>query len=167
MDYRALNKETIKDKFPIPVVDELLDELQRAKFFSKLDLRSGYHQIRVKLADGPKIDFRTHEDHYEFLVLPFGLTNVPSTFESLMNEVFRPFLRKFLLVFFDDILIYNITRTEHVQHLKLTLETLRRHQFMPRSLNVDLGVRMLDYLGHIVSDIGVKANPSKIQLQVL
>ena len=122
IDYRELNKVTVENRYPLPRIDDLFDQLQGSSFYSKIDLRSGYHQLRVREEDVAKTAFRTRYGHYEFLVMPFGLTNASAVFMDLMNRVCKPYLDKFIIVFINDILIYSKSREEHKQHLLLILE---------------------------------------------
>jgi hypothetical protein len=163
VDYRALNAITIKDAFPIPVVDELLDELHGARFFTKLDLRSGYHQVRMKPEGIDKTAFETHDAFFEFLVMPFGLCNTPTTFQSLMNDVLHAYLRRFVLVFFDDILIYNASWADHLCHLCVVLAVLRQHRLFVKRSTCSFGVDGVAYLRHTISVAGVAMDPAKVQ----
>ncbi|CAA7046066.1 unnamed protein product, partial [Microthlaspi erraticum] len=162
IDYRGLNKVTIKNKYPLPRIDELLDQLQGASWFSKIDLASGYHQIAIAEGDVRKTTFRTRYGHYEFVVMPFGLTNAPAAFMKLMNNVFREYLDKFVIVFIDDILIYSRSKEEHAEHLRIVLQTLRDQKLFAKLSKCSFWQKKIGFLGHIVSEAGVAVDPEKI-----
>ncbi|KAI3790948.1 hypothetical protein L2E82_04403 [Cichorium intybus] len=163
IDYRELNKLTIKNRYPLPQIDDLFDQLQGASYFSKIDLRSGYHQLRVHEEDIHKTAFRTRYGHYEFLVMPFGLTNAPAVFMDLMNRVCRPYLDKFVIVFIDDILVYSRSKEDHEQHLRLMLNLLQEQKLYGKFTKCEFWIREVHFLGHVVGKEGIHVDPAKIE----
>ncbi|KAH0685720.1 hypothetical protein KY290_017248 [Solanum tuberosum] len=162
IDYRQLNKVTIKNKYPFPRIYDLFDQLQGASYFSKIDLRSGCHQLRVRGVDVPKIVFRTRYGHFEFLVMSFGLTNAPATLMDLMNRVCRNFLDSFVIVFIDYILIYPKSEDDHMNHLRIVLQALKDHQLYANFSKCKFWLRSVPFLGHIVSSESIEVDPKKI-----
>jgi len=163
VDYRALNDVTVKNRYPLPRIDDLFDQLNGATVFSKLDLRSGYHQLRVKKEDIQKTAFRTRYGHYEFLVTPFGVLNAPGIFMDLMNRVFSPYLDQFVVVFLDDILVYSKNEEDHAKYLKAVLETMRREKLYAKLSKCHFWMKSVSFLGHVISEEGVAVDPSKVQ----
>ncbi|GJY48218.1 putative nucleotidyltransferase, ribonuclease H [Tanacetum coccineum] len=163
IDYRELNKLTIKNRYPLPRIDDLFDQLQGSRYFSKIDLRSGYHQLRVHEDDIPKTAFRTRYGHFEFTVMPFGLTNAPAVFMDLMNRVCKPYLDKFVIVFIDDILVYSKSKEEHKVHLRLVLELLKKEKLYAKFSKCEFWLQEVHFLGHVVNQNGIHVDPSKIE----
>ena len=163
VDYRDLNRITVKNRYPLPRVDELFDRLRGAKYFSKIDLRSGYHQVRIDPDDVHKTAFRTRYGHYEFLVLPFGLTNAPATFMHLMQSIFGPHLDSFVIVFLDDILIFSKTLQEHRKHVRIVLELLRNNKLYAKKSKCEFFKQSISFLGHVVSGEGISMEKDKVK----
>jgi len=163
IDYRGLNDVTIKYKYPLPRIDDLFDQLKGARFFSKIDLRSGYHQMKIKEGDIPKTAFVTRYGQYEFTVMSFGLTNAPAYFMNLMNKTFMEELDKFVVVFIDDILIYSRSAEEHAQHLRIVLEKLQSHQLYAKFSKCEFWLEKVSFLGHVLTAEGVAVDPEKVE----
>jgi hypothetical protein len=163
VDFQKLNSLTIKSKYPVLVIDQLLDELHQASWFSKLDLRAGFHQILLQQGDEHSTAFKTHSGHYEFCVMAFGLTGAPGSFQGAMNCTLAPGLRKFVIVFFDDILVYSTSFEEHLKHLRQVLSWLRKDQWKLKMSKCSFAQSSIAYLGHILSAAGVATDPTKVQ----
>ena len=157
---------TVKNKYPLPRIEDLFDQLKGASVFSKIDLRSGYYQLWVKDVGVPKAAFRTRYGHYEFLVMPFGLTNAPAAFMDLMNRVFQPYMDQFVVVFIDDILMYSKDAQKHEQHLRIMLQILREKRLFAKLRKYDFWLKEVPFLGHIVYAEGNRVNPEKIEAVV-
>jgi hypothetical protein len=161
-DYRNLNNVTIKNKYPLPRIQDLFDQVRGAGVFSKIDLHSGYHQIKIKKEDVPKTAFVSRYEHHEYLVVPFGLTNAPAIFMNLMNKMFMPYLDKFVIVSIDDILIYSKDKEEHAKHLRIALHILREHQLYAKFSKCEFWLDQVEFIGHVISKEGIAVNPSKV-----
>ena len=158
-----MNDATIKNKYPLPKIADWFDQLTGAKVFSKIDLRTGYHQIKIRAEDIPKTAFTTRYGLYEYTVMCFGLTNAPAYFMNLMNKIFMDFLDKFVVVFIDDILIYSKSEEEHELHLRTILGTLREHQLYAKFSKCEFWLQEVGFLGHIVSAGGISVDPTKVK----
>ena len=163
IDYRELHRVTVKNRYTLRRIDDLFDQLRGASVFSKIDLRSGYHQIRIADEDISKSAFRTRYGHYEFVVMPFGLTNAPAVFMDLMHQFFRPYLDSFVIVFIDNILIYSRSREEHKEHLRVALTVLRENKLYAKMSKCEFWLDRVAFLGHVISKDGVEVDPSKIE----
>jgi hypothetical protein len=163
VDYRPLNEVTIKNKYPLPRIDLLFDQLARAKVFSKIDLRSGYHQIKICPKDISKTAFTIRYGLYEYIVMSFCLTNAPTHFMYLMNSIFMPELDKFVVVFIDDILIYSKNKEKHAEHLRIVLSHLREHQLYAMFSKCEFWLDEVSFLGHVLSAKGVVVDPGKVK----
>ena len=166
IDYRQLNRVTIHNQYPLPKIDKLFDQLQGSRVYSKIDLRMGYHQLRVQEGDVLKTTFRTRHGHYEFIVMLFGLTNAPTAFMDLMNRVFQPYLDRFVIVFINDILVYSGSPKEHSEHLRIVLQTLREWQLYAKLSKCQFWLDKVAFLGHVISAEGVSVDPHKIEFVV-
>jgi len=162
VDYWPLIKVTIKNRYPLPRIDDLMDQLVGAEVFSKIYLRSGYHQIRVKAEDVSKTAFRMRYGHYEFSVMPFGMTNAPGVFMEYMNRIFHPYLDKFVVVFIDDILVYSKLEEEHAEHLRVVLQVLKEKRLFAKLSKCEFWLREVSFLGHVISKGGIAVDPSKV-----
>jgi len=162
VDYQQLNKVTIKNRYPLPRIDDLMDQLVGAEVFSKIDLRSGYHQIRVKAEDVSKTTFRTRYGQYEYSVMPFGVTNAPCVFMEYMNRIFHPYLDQFVVVFIDDILVYSKLEEEHVEHLIIVLQVLKEKRLFAKLSKSEFWLREVSFLGHVISKGGIAVDPWKV-----
>jgi hypothetical protein len=163
VDYRSLNEVTIKNKYPLPRIEDLFDQMKGASVFSKIDLRSGYHQLKIRESDIPKTAFRTRYGLYEYIVMSFGLTNAPAYFMYLMNKLFMEYLDKFVVVFIDDILIFSKTMEEHEEHLRLVLEKLRSNHLYAKFRKCEFWLTEVAFLGHVISARGVSVGPAKVK----